>query len=132
MSLYARLAALALAVVILAGIGWKIHHMGEVAGRADVQAKWNAANVAAERAAQAQADRNRELQRAAELRYTVRTETRDRFIVATVTEIRHDTENLAACVLTPAAVQRLHDAAECAGADRPASCRSGNAVQSPQ
>jgi hypothetical protein len=42
MSLYARLAALAVAVLLILGIGWKAHHMGVVAGRAEVQQRWDA------------------------------------------------------------------------------------------
>lgn len=49
-SLYARLAALALAVALVVGIGWKIHHMGVVSGRAEIQAKWDQ-DVAARAAA---------------------------------------------------------------------------------
>jgi Skp family chaperone for outer membrane proteins len=41
-SLYARLIALAVAVVLLAGIAWKLHHSGVVSGRAEVQQKWDA------------------------------------------------------------------------------------------
>jgi hypothetical protein len=79
-------------------------------------------------AADQQAQANRDLQRQAEKRYTVQAEVRDRFIVTTVREIRHDTENLAACVLSPSAVDRLRHAAECASEDRPASCGAGGPV----
>lgn len=69
-----------------------------------------------------QAARNRDLQRASELRYTVVAAARDRFIVQTITEIRHETDNLAACVLTPAAAERLRNAAQCARGDSAAAC----------
>jgi hypothetical protein len=56
MSLYARLAALAVLLLALAGAIWKIHHMGVVAGRAEIQAAWDqdraeraAATLAAEK-----------------------------------------------------------------------------------
>lgn len=41
-SLYARLALLAVAVAAVFALGWKIHHSGAQSGRAEVQAKWNA------------------------------------------------------------------------------------------
>jgi hypothetical protein len=41
MSLYARLAALAVALALILGIGWKVHHSGVVAGRAEIQAEWD-------------------------------------------------------------------------------------------
>lgn len=95
---------------------------------------WRAAGVQLklQQAADAQAERNRELQRAAEKRYTVQAEIRDRFIVETVTEIRHDTENLAACVLTPAAGDRLRRAAACARGDSAAACGVGEPVRDAQ
>jgi hypothetical protein len=83
------------------------------------------------KAAQEQTDRNRDLQRAAELKYTVQAGVREVFITNTVKEIRYDTQNLAACVLTPGAVRRLHDAAECAREDRPASCGADLPVRVP-
>ncbi len=130
MSLYARLAALAAAVLIILGIGWKVHHSGVVAGRAEIQAQWNAERVKLQAEVSAQAERNRDLQRQSEKRYTVQAEARDRFIVQTITEVRHETQNLAACVLTGAARMRLNSAAECAGQDRPAACGAGQPLPS--
>lgn len=40
--LYTRLAAIAVLAVVLAGIGWKLRHGGVVAGRAEIQAQWDA------------------------------------------------------------------------------------------
>lgn len=117
MSLEARLIALVLLVLALAGVGHWIDMRGYKRAKAEDAA------LAAQ-----QAERMRELQRAAELRYTVQAETRDRFIVTTVKEIRHDTENLAACVLTPAARQRLLDAAACA--DSASACGASEPLRS--
>lgn len=39
--LYTRIAAIAVLAVVLAGFGWKLRHGGVVAGRAEVQAKWD-------------------------------------------------------------------------------------------
>lgn len=69
-----------------------------------------------------QAAANRALQRQAELRYVVQAETREHFIVQTVTEIRHETDNLRACALTAAARDRLRRAAACARGDSAAAC----------
>ena len=116
MSLEARLLAVVLLVLAIAGIGWRIDQQGYKRGKAEMAAE-----------AASQRERMHELQRAAELRYVVQAEGRVRFIVTTVKEVRHDTENLAACVLTPAARQRLLDAAACA--DSAAACGAGEPVR---
>lgn len=41
-SIYARLAVISAALLALAGVAWKLHHSGAVAGRAQVQTKWDA------------------------------------------------------------------------------------------
>lgn len=78
-SLYARIAALAATVLLLAGAAWKLHHSGLVAGRAEVRQQWDAAvsQARAEALVQAQANaeetarrlrdqqRNQEIQNAA-------------------------------------------------------------------
>jgi hypothetical protein len=97
------------------------------AGRHAVRSAWDAANVASERAAQEQAQRNRDLQRAAELHYTVEAQTRDRFIVTTVKEIHDATASLAACPVPDAARRLLNAAAACA--DSAAACGAGDAVR---
>lgn len=80
-------------------------------------------------AAAEQTQRMRDLQRAAELRYTVQAETRDRFIVTTVKELTNATTSLAACPVGADAVRLLNDARACA--DSPASCGSNGAVRAP-
>lgn len=69
--------------------------------------------------------------RDAERLHNSQTVYRDRFITKTATEIRYVTQNLAGCVLSPAAVGMLNDAAKCASEDRPASCGAGDAVRPP-
>lgn len=64
-------------------------------------------------AAEAQAARNRELQRAAELRYTVTAAARDRFFVQTVKEVHHAAAPLAACPVPEPVRVRLNAAAGC-------------------
>jgi hypothetical protein len=118
MSLYARLAALIVIVLAIAGAWWKFDRMlaaADMAGYARARAEDNAAM-------QAQRNRNLELQRAAEKRYVVQAGIRDHYIVETITEVRHETANLAACQLTPSAVRLFNDAADCARSDRASSC----------
>ena len=50
MSLYARLAALVVILVALAGAAWKLHHSGYVEGKAEVRLAWDA-SVSKQRAA---------------------------------------------------------------------------------
>lgn len=100
-------------------------------GRHAVQAKWDEAKVAQERASQDQATRNRELQRAAELRYVVKGETRDRFFVTTVKEISDAAAPLAACPVPDAVRVRLNALNACASSDSPAACGTAGKVPNP-
>ncbi len=79
------------------------------------------------KASEAQTARNRELQRAAELRYTVQTEARDRFITKTVTEVRYAAQPLAACPVPEPLRVRLNQAGACA--DSAAACGLGDEVR---
>lgn len=72
--------------------------------------------------ADAQTERNRDLQRAAEKRYTVQAEVRERVITETITEVRYATQSLAACVVPERAVSLLNLAAACARDDSPPAC----------
>lgn len=76
-----------------------------------------------------QRERNRDLQRVAEKRYVVQQSVREEFIAVTVKEIRHETQNLAPCVLADGARERLRAAARCAREDRPAACGTGEQVR---
>jgi hypothetical protein len=78
--------------------------------------------------AEAQAARNRELQRAAETRYVVQAETRDRYITRTVKEIHEVAAPLADCRVPDAVRMRLSAAAACASGDSAASCDAGGTV----
>jgi hypothetical protein len=118
MSLYARLAALIVIVLAIAGAWWRFDHMLAAADKAG----YDRARAEDNAAMQAQRDRNLDLQRAAEKNYVVQAGIRDHFIVETITEVRHETANLAACQLTPGAVRLFNDAADCARSDRSASC----------
>ena len=121
MSLAARIVILLAIVGAIVAGWWRITVHYEQRGYDRAQAEYA-------QQAEAQRERNRELQRAAETRYTVQAGIREEFIVATVKEIRHVTQNLAACPVDPAAVRMLNDAATCAREDRPASCGAGEPV----
>ncbi|MDE2022026.1 MAG: hypothetical protein KGI71_03940 [Patescibacteria group bacterium] len=114
---------LALVAALMLG-AWRLESHIEGIGYAKAKAECAAASAA-------QAAQNLDLQRSAELRYTVQAQTRDRVIVKTVKEIVHETDNLAACVLTAPALGLLNRAADCARADTAASCGPGDPLRSP-
>lgn len=58
MSLYARLALLAAAVVAVLAIGWKVYHSGVQSGRAEIRAEWNAQIAVQMKAAMDEAQAN--------------------------------------------------------------------------
>lgn len=113
--LTARLLAVAALVLLGAALWWRLTAYYDARGYARAQAE---ARVVAEE----QARRIRDLQRAAELRYVVQAEARDRFIVKTVTEIRYVTSHLAACPVGEPAVRLFNAAAACARGDSAAAC----------
>lgn len=128
MSLYVRLALLAAAVLLVLGIGWKVRHDGIEAGRAEVQAKWDKDRALLNTEMQAQRERNRELQRAAERNYVVRAGVRDRVITETIMEIRYAAAPMAACTVPEPVRLRLNAAAACARGDRSAACDADQPV----
>jgi len=115
MSLTARLIAIGLLVLAISAGCWKVYHAIDSRGYQRAKAEDKAA-------ADAQAARNREMQRAAELRYTVAAEARDRYIIETVTEVRHAAESLAACPVPDRLRGLLNDAAACARGDPASAC----------
>lgn len=121
-SLQARAIASVLLVVAIVAGWWRLTAHYERIGYERRQAEDDAA-------AQVQREANRGRVVQAEAKQAAQSEVRDRYIVTTVKELVHETDNLRACVLTPAARQRLHDAARCAGQDRPAACGAGDGVQ---
>lgn len=125
MSLYARLAALALVLAALAGLWWKADRMLAAAEQRGYDRRAQEDKVVID----AQATRNRELQRAAEKRYVVQGQTRDRWFVTTVKEISDAAAPLAACPVPEPVRVRLNAAAACASGDSPAAC--GADVQVP-
>jgi hypothetical protein len=115
----------------LAGVLAFSHFTVYRSGRAAVQAKWDAAAVAQERASQAQTARNLELQRAAERKYVVQQDARDRFHTVTVKEISREAAPLAACPVPPDAIRMLNAARDCALGNSPASCGADDPLHKP-
>lgn len=120
-----RWAALALAVVLaaLALAAWDAARIERAEGRGDARARAELKALADE-----QTQRIRDLQRAAETRYTVQAETRDRFITQTITEVRHAAAPVASCALPVDLVRLLNDAARCAAGDPAAASGAGQPV----
>jgi hypothetical protein len=138
-----KLAAIALVVLGVAGaVTFAIHRYGNgraEAARAEATAKgdaklaklkaqWDAERAALQAKVQSQFDRNLELQRAAEKQYVVQGEIRDHYITNTVIEVRHETANLAACVVSAPAVRMFNDAGRCASEDSAAACGADGKV----
>lgn len=107
---------------LVVGYGAWVGHQRDI-GRDEVRAEMAAA-------AAAQAERNRELQRAAELRYTVTTAARDRFITKTIREVHHAAAPLAACPVPEPVRVRLNAAAACVR-DPEAACGVFDGVPGP-
>jgi hypothetical protein len=108
-----------LGVLTLAYFGWR-GQQREI-GRQEVRAELATA-------AEAQTARNRDLQRAAELRYTVTAQAREVFITRTTQEVRRASKSLAACPVPVDAVRLLNAAAACARGDPAAACGAGDGV----
>jgi hypothetical protein len=115
----------------LAGVLAFSHFTVYRSGRAAVQAKWDAAAVAQERASQAQTARNLELQRAAERKYVVQQDARDRFHTVTVREISHEAASLASCPVPERLRMRFNAARDCALGNSPASCGADDPLHKP-
>lgn len=119
-----RIAALTIAVIAASGGAWKLWHTADKAGYDRAQQEYKDA-------AEKQTAGNRKTSRGAEVKQAAQSEVREEFIVLTVKEILHETDNLASCVLTPAAVGLLNATKECAQSERAASCGPNDKVPSP-
>ncbi len=98
------------------------HFTAYRSGKQVIRAEWQAAQVEQEREAQAQAQRIRELQRAAETRYTVQAGVREEFIGYTIREGHHAAAPIASCALPADLVRLLNSAATCARSDTATAC----------
>lgn len=118
MSLYARLAALALVLLAIGAAWWKL----EVALNAREALGYKRAQAEAQAASELQREGNRGRTRQAEQKFAARVEVREKFIVETITEVRHAAQSLAVCPVPEPLRLLVNAAAECAGSDRPAAC----------
>lgn len=122
MSLYMRLALAAALLVAGAAAWWLLTAFYEAKGYSRAQAE---ARVVAD----AQEARNRDLQRASELRYSTAVAARDRFVVTTVREIHDAAAPLATCPVPDSVRLRLNAVAACAVDDSAAACGAGESVR---
>jgi hypothetical protein len=100
-------------------------------GKQTERLRSDAVLIAQEREVQAHAARNRELQRAAEKRYVVQQDARDRFHTVTVKEIAREAAPLAACPVPPDAIRMLNAARDCALGHSPSSCGADDPLHKP-
>lgn len=124
MTLYARLAALAVVLALLAAGAWKSYSMG----KQTVQAEWAIEREAANEKARETRERNRAAGLTAEKIYIDREKVRTEFLVSTMKEVTHETANLATCQLDPADIIVLNRAAHRAFENRPAAADTDNAM----
>lgn len=124
MSVWAKLGVLVVAVLaLLAGL-WKVYHTGYLAAQTQGKLELQALELQYKIKVEEQQHLERDLQRAAELKYIVQEPVREKYITQTVKEIAYVTTNLAQCTLTQPAIQLLNAASSCASEDRAASCQS--------
>jgi hypothetical protein len=100
-------------------------------GKQTERMRSDAVLIAQEREAHAQTARNLELQRAAEKRYVVQQDARDRFHTVTVREISHEAASLASCPVPERLRMRFNAARDCALGNSPASCGADDPLHKP-
>lgn len=112
-----------IAVAAVAGYFWWAHRVESKALEGE--------RARVEHQAELQRTANRSRSYEAEQRQAGQTVYRDRFLTKTIVEVRHATQNLAACPVSADAVRLLNDAAKCASENRPSACGAGDAVRTP-
>jgi hypothetical protein len=115
----------------LAGVLAFSHFTAYRKGKQTERLRSDAVLIAQEREVHAQTARNLELQRAAEKRYVVQQDARDRFIVTTVREISDAASPLAACPVPESVRVRLNAVRACALGNSPASCGADDPLHKP-
>lgn len=119
-----KLGIIAAAVVVITGIGWKIHHSIDKAGYDRAQREYQAA-------AELQRESNRGRVDKAATAEVAKTVYRDRYFVTTVKEFEHATQNLANCPVGADAVRMLRDATRCARQGGASGCLAAGGVPNP-
>jgi hypothetical protein len=108
--MYARLVIAAIFVALTAAGLWKVHHLGIVKGRAQVQADWDREKLRAIEKREV----NRDTARKAEIRYVDREVIRTEFLTAAKEELKNETTNLESCRLDAGDIGLLNKAASTA------------------
>jgi hypothetical protein len=115
----------------LAGVLAFSHFTAYRKGKQTERLRSDAVLIAQEREVHAQTARNLELQRAAEKRYVVQQDARDRFIVTTVREISDAASPLAACPVPESVRVRLNAVRACALGNSASSCGADDPLHKP-
>lgn len=111
--MYARIVVAALFIALMAAGLWKVHHLGIVKGRAEVQADWDRAKLQAIEKREV----NRDTARKAEIRYVDRETVRTEYLTTTKEELHHESQNLESCRLDAGDIGLLNKAAGAARQD---------------
>jgi polysaccharide pyruvyl transferase WcaK-like protein len=123
-TLYARLAVLAVILAALAGGAWKAYVMGKNSAKAE----WAIEREAANEKARETRERNRTTALQAEIRYVQKETFRIATVRETLREVNHETENLATCALDAGDISVLRAAANRIREDRPAAVNPDNTL----
>lgn len=124
MNIYARLALVVVIVLAIAGAWRKFDSMLGAADKAGYQRRAGEDQAAAD----AQADRNRELGRLAELHLDAIAQKQATFLATAAKEIHDAAAPLAACPIPEPVRVRLNAAASCARGDSAAGCEPDKPV----
>jgi len=111
--MYAKIVIAAIFVALTAGGLWKVHHLGIVKGRAEIEAERTRERMQAIEKREV----NRDTARKAEIRYVDREIVRTEYLTATKEELRNEAQNLESCRLDAGDVGLLNKAASAARQD---------------
>lgn len=111
--MYARLVIAALFVALMAAGLWKVHHLGIIKGRAEIEAERTRERMQAIEKREV----NRDTARAAEIRYVDRETVRTEYLTTTKEELRNESKNLVSCVLDAGDIGLLNKSAGSARED---------------
>lgn len=111
--MYTRLVIAALFIALMAAGLWKVHHLGIVKGRAEIEAERTRERMQAIEKREV----NRDTARAAEIRYVARETVRTEYLTATKEELHHESQNLESCHLDDGDISVLNKAAGAARQD---------------
>lgn len=108
-----RLVIAAISIALTAAGLWKVHHLGIVKGRAEIEAERTRERMQAIEKREV----NRDTARKAEIRYVDREIVRTEYLTITKEELRHESANLESCRLDAGDIGLLNKAASTARQD---------------